>query len=130
MRPLIPIGRGGLLVLAVAAIPLVISKCKPVAKQVGDKLVEWGEKLKKDADRTDTTEASSTSSKADMQEPTVEETLKSASPAGKEEVKTQSAAKNAGAKAPPKAKPAATKKTAPKAKPGAATNPKKPTKGS
>lgn len=130
MRPLIPLGRGGLLVLAVAAIPILISKCKPVAKQVGEKLKEWGDKLEKEADRTPPTEPAQASSNADMQEPTVDETIKSASPAGKEEVKVQAAAKTAKAKAPPKPKTTTVKKAAPKAKPGTNTNPKKPSKGS
>lgn len=129
-RPLIPGGRGGLLVLAVAAVPIVLNRCKPFAKKVSEKMVEWGEKIKKDADRPETTVAEKTSSNADMRTaPTQEETLKSASPTGKEEVAEQIAAAATKKKSPPKPKPATgTKTTAEKPKAGTETNPKKPTK--
>lgn len=127
-RPFIPGGRGGLLVLAAAAVPLVLSRCKPLAKKVGEKMVQWGEKIQKDADRPDSTTVEETSSNADVKATTEEETLKSASPTGKEEVKEQIAAETAKKKAPPKPKAATAKKATPKAKPGASTNPKKPTK--
>lgn len=129
-RPLIPGGRGGLLVLAVAAVPIVLNRCKPFAKRVGEKMVEWGEKIKKDADRPETTVVEETSSNADMRTtPTQEETLKSASPTGKEEVTEQIAAAATKKKSPPKPKAATTTKKAPaKAKAGTDTNPKKPTK--
>ena len=129
-RPLIPGGRGGLLVLAVAAVPIVLNRCKPFAKKVGEKMVEWGEKIKKDADRPETTVSEDTSSNADMRTtPTQEETLKSASPAGKEEVKEHIAAAAVKKKSPPKPKAATPTKKAPsKAKAGTVTNPKKPTK--
>ncbi len=126
-RPFIPGGRGGLLVLAAAAVPLVLSRCKPLAKKVGEKMVQWGEKIQKDADRPDSTTVEETSSNADVNT-SAEETLQSASPTGKEEVKEQIAAETAKKKTPPKPKAATVKKAAPKAKPGASPNPKKPTK--
>jgi hypothetical protein len=52
-RPIIPPGRAGLLVLAAATVPIVISRCKPLAKRVGEKMVEWGEKLQKEARKPD-----------------------------------------------------------------------------
>lgn len=129
-RPLIPGGRGGLLVLALAAVPIVLNRCKPFAKKVGEKMVEWGEKIKKDADRPETTVVGDSSSKSDMKTSTQDETLKSSSPAGKEEVKEQVAAATAPKKTPPKPKAAAStaKKPAAKPKAGTTTNPKKPTK--
>lgn len=120
VRPIVPVGRAALLTLAAASLPLLLSKCKPAAKWLGEKMVEWGEQLKKDAESP---EPAKESSKADMQKAD-EQTLKSASPATKEEVKGAVAAKASQQAAPPKPK-AATKKQAPK-KAGATTNPKKP----
>ncbi|MBC8064354.1 MAG: hypothetical protein H7Y17_05955, partial [Chlorobia bacterium] len=94
-RPLIPGGRGGLLVLAIAAVPIVLNRCKPFAKKVGEKMVEWGEKIKKDADRTESPATNETSSKSDMKKSAQDETLKSSSPAGKDEVTEQVAAATA-----------------------------------
>lgn len=127
-RPLIPGGRGGLLLLAAAAVPLVLSRCKPLAKKVGEKMVQWGEKIRKEADRPDSATAEKASSNSDVETPTKDETLESSSPTGKEEVKEQIASETAKKKTPPKTKAAAPKKPAPKAKPGESTNPKKPTK--
>jgi hypothetical protein len=115
-------------VLAFAAVPLIISSCKPVAKKVGEKLVEWGEKLRKDSEEVEAPPVvAEPSSNATVKEDVSAQTVKTASPTGKDEVKAQVASKTAKAKAPPKAaKPAAAKKkAAPKAKPGTATNPKK-----
>ena len=127
-RPIIPGGKAGLLVLAAATVPLLISVCKPAAKRIGEQMMEWGEKLKKDAEKVEEPAAAKSSSKADMKATPAEETLKAASPAGKEEVKAQVASTAAKKKAPPKPK-AATPKTA-KPKAGVTTNPKKPTKKS
>jgi hypothetical protein len=114
-------------VLAFAAVPLIISSCKPVAKKIGEKLAEWGEKLKKENEEVPAPPVQEEqSSNATVKEKDVSaETVKTASPPGKEEVKEQVASQQAKTKAPPKAKPAAKKKAAPKAKPGTATNPKK-----
>lgn len=127
---MIPGGRTGLFVLAAASVPIVLSRCKPLAKKLGEKMVEWGERIKKEADGPASTTTVETSSKADMgTTPTQDETLKAASPAGKEEVKEQIAAQTAKKKSPPKPKAAtATKKSAEKPKAGTTTNPKKPTK--
>ena len=127
-RPLIPGGRTGLFVLAAAAVPIVLSRCKPFAKKLGAKMVEWGERINKEADRPDSATSEKTSSNPDVETPTKDETLDSASPAGKEEVKEQIAAETVKKKAPPKPKAGTPKKSVPKSKPGESPNPKKPTK--
>jgi hypothetical protein len=119
VRPVFPIGRSGLLVLAAAAVPLVLSKCKPAAKWVGEKMVEWGEQLRKEGEAPET---AADSSKVDMKK-SDETILRSASPATKEEIKEDIAAKASKKAAPPKPKVAAKKQTSTKA--GTQTNPKK-----
>ena len=104
--------------LAAAAIPLVLSKYKPAAKWVGDKLVEWGEQLKKEGESP----APAPQSSNDDMKKSDEKFLKSASPATKEEIKEDIAAKASKKAAPPKPKAAAKKQTSTKA--GTATNPK------
>ncbi len=48
LRGLIVLTRVGLLVAAAAAIPVLIRRCKPLAKQIGDTLIKAGEKLKEE----------------------------------------------------------------------------------
>lgn len=130
-RPLIPGGQGGLLLLAVAAVPIVLNRCKPLAKKVGEKMVEWGEKIQNEANRPNSSVDSEKSSNADMNKSTPNETLEAASPAGKEEVKEQIAAQTVKKKSPPKPKAATETKKKVEPKTGTAgttTNPKKPTK--
>jgi hypothetical protein len=124
-RPIIPPGKAGVLVLAAATVPLLLSRCKPFAKKVGEKMVEWGEKLQKEVEKPEPPKAEPPSNVE--VKPTAEETIKSASPTGKEEVKATSAAATAKKAAPEaKVKSPTPKKANTKAKPGAATNPKKP----
>lgn len=120
VRPIIPGGRAGLLMLAAASIPLVLSKCKPAAKWLGEKMVEWGEQLRKDAESP---ESKPPSSKETIKKASDGDLLKSASPATKEEVKEEIAAAATKKPAPPKPKSATKKPTPTKA--GTATNPKK-----
>jgi hypothetical protein len=128
-RPFVPVGRSGLLVLGFAAASLAIAQCKPLAKKVGEKLVQWGESMKREAEETEPTTSEETASKTEVKNAaTTEETVKSASPAGKEEVKAQTAAQTAPKKTPPKPKATAKKKAAPAPRAGTTTNPKKPTK--
>lgn len=119
VRPVISLGRSGLLVLAAAAVPLVLSTCKPAAKWVGEKLVEWGEKLKKESESA---EPAAESSKSDMKKAD-EKLLRGASPAGKEEIKEGIAAKATKQTSPPKPKAPVKKATSTRA--GTSTNPKK-----
>ncbi|HJP83879.1 MAG TPA: hypothetical protein VJ835_10285 [Fimbriimonadaceae bacterium] len=113
-RPVVS-GKAGLIVLAAAAIPVAIAQFKPAAKKLGEKMVEWGEKLQRDA------QEAKPASNGDMK------TSRSsheqhASPTGKEEVKAQQATKDAGTVKPP-ARKKTIKKTEPTTKPGK-TNPK------
>ena len=114
--------------MAVAAIPVALTRFKPAAKKIGEKMVEWGEKLQREAERANSANSTAPSSKAGMKDPTVEETLKSASPAGKEEVKEQAGAQQAGSPKPPAKKKSQPAKPKP-APSGRVSNPKKPTKG-
>ena len=124
-RPIIPPGKAGVLVLAAATVPLLISRCKPFAKKMGEKMVEWGEKLQKEALKPEPPKAEPPSNVE--VKPTAEESVKSASPTGKEEVKAATAASTAKRAAPKaKVKTPTVKKAGAKAKPGTATNPKKP----
>lgn len=43
------LARTAIIAAAVAAVPVVLKKCKPLAKQVGEALVKLGEKLQEDA---------------------------------------------------------------------------------
>lgn len=43
------LARVGLVAVAAAAVPIVLRKCRPLAKQVGDTLVRAGEKLRQEA---------------------------------------------------------------------------------
>jgi hypothetical protein len=43
----IPSGNAGLFLLAIALAPLVLKKCKPVAKALGENLVKAGEAVQK-----------------------------------------------------------------------------------
>ncbi len=122
--PRVSMGKGGLLILAVAALPIALRKFKPAAKRVGEKMVEWGEKLQRDTEKN-----SNSSSNVDMESSKASEHIKSSSPTGKEEVKEQVASRQARTAKPPVTKSAKVDKAEPKAKPGKATNPKKPTKG-
>lgn len=119
VRPNIPVGRTGLLVLAAASVPLLLSKVKPAAKWVGEKMVEWGEQLKKEAESPGPVKESSN---GDMRK-SDEKILRSASPATKEEIKEDIAAKASKKASPPAPKAAVKKPTSTKA--GTATNPKK-----
>ncbi len=117
-----------MLILAFAAVPIVLSRCKPLAKQVGQKLVQWGESLQKDAEKMDSPTEGKPSSNSNMKESRQDETLKSSSPAGKGEISEQIAADVAPKAVPSKPKATtASKKPASKPKAGTITNPKKPT---
>ena len=52
-RVVIPPGRAGLIVLAVAAVPIVIKKFKPVVRWTGRKLSEAGARVTKMADEVE-----------------------------------------------------------------------------
>lgn len=43
---MIPPGRAGLIVLAVALVPVALAKVKPLAKKLGEELIKIGENLK------------------------------------------------------------------------------------
>jgi len=49
-RAPIPTGGAGLLLIAIAVAPLVIKKCKPAVKAVGEALVKAGNAVQKAAD--------------------------------------------------------------------------------
>ncbi|MBI1757329.1 MAG: hypothetical protein HYR64_09515 [Fimbriimonas ginsengisoli] len=49
-RGIVPPGRLGLLLIAAAMVPVVLARCKPFAKKVGEALVKAGEKLKETAE--------------------------------------------------------------------------------
>jgi hypothetical protein len=50
LRPPIPSGRVGWVVVAAAVLPVVIRAAKPIVRRVGDGLVSLGEKLRREAD--------------------------------------------------------------------------------
>jgi|SRR5947209_15714739 len=52
-RVVIPPGRAGLIVLAVAAVPIVVKKFKPVVRWTGKKLSEAGARVTKMADEVE-----------------------------------------------------------------------------
>jgi hypothetical protein len=123
IRPIIPIGPAGLLVLAVAAVPILVSRSKPTARKIGKKLIEWGEGLLKEADGPSSPSDKKVASEEGMKHDR-KDLLSSASPAAKEEIKEVIATHQAHSDSPPKAKTAA-KKSPAKPKAGATTNPKK-----
>ncbi|HRI45104.1 MAG TPA: hypothetical protein PLL78_07950 [Fimbriimonadaceae bacterium] len=115
-------GRAGLIVLAAAAVPIVISAAKPLAKAIGRGLSKIGEKLQEAADeakpKSETTAQAKPATKAEKtaaEEPKAETPSASASqaeteagPRQVEEAKT--AKKSAKAKARPKTQAAKTKR--------------------
>ena len=130
VRPIVPGGRAGLLLLAAAAVPIVLSRSKSLSRKLGDKLVEWGEQLRREADRMESSAQAPKSSNPVVKEAAHSETHESASPTGKEEVKEQIASKTAQRKAPPKAQASQKKPVEPKDPTIPKTNPKSPGKNS
>lgn len=110
----IPPGRAGVIMLAVAFAPLVLRKLKPVTRAVGEGLVKAGETLRRIAEDQGTATAATATNEA-MRNP--EETTKagaeaadvpmeSASPIGQEEIAEQAAVEATAEHRPPKRKPA------------------------
>lgn len=108
-RP-IPSGTTGLIVLAVAAVPLVLSRCKPLAKRVGEKLVSWGEELKKEAEKPDSEMV--VAKVADSEEPA--QVTEAEAPVEIVEDKTAKSTATVTAKPKPKAAPKKTAASKPK----------------
>ncbi|MCC7229537.1 MAG: hypothetical protein IT203_04020 [Fimbriimonadaceae bacterium] len=118
-RPIVPPGKAGLLLIAVATVPLILGRCKPFAKRVGSKLVEWGEKLQKE-DK----EAAEVPTNSSAQEAEVDAARTSPS-ASIEEANKPIAPRTPAKKTPSKAKPATTKKSVGNSKSGAGSKVKK-----
>lgn len=49
LRGIVALARLGIVVAAVAAIPLILKRSKPAAQKVGDALIDLGKRLKEDA---------------------------------------------------------------------------------
>lgn len=123
-RPIVPPGKAGLFVIAVATVPLILSKCKPFAKRVGSKLVEWGEKLQKEETETTMPEAAKAPANTNVSE-TKEEAVKTSTSAPVEDMNKPPAPKTAAKKSAPKAKPTAAKKPVTSTKAGTGNKAKK-----
>lgn len=111
----IPPGRGGLIILAAACVPIVIKKFKPIVRFVGKKLTEVGDKVQRiaeEVDAYDKKKAEEAAKKVAEPKPADIPETKTASPTGQEEVKAQKASAQTKTAKPPK--PAAKKAAAPK----------------
>lgn len=100
LRGLFVLTRAAVAVVAVAAVPVVLRKCKPLAKKIGDTLVKAGEQLRESAENADSPKAAAEQTRAATSEPPAEGASKQApkKPAAKKRtVKKKSPPKKAGA---------------------------------
>lgn len=103
IRGLFILTRAAVAVAAVAAVPVVLRKCKPLAKKLGDTLVKAGEQLRESADREEEPKAASQASETATAEREVDsaaeapKTRAPKKPASKKAAKKKPAPKKAGA---------------------------------
>jgi len=115
-RIVIPPGRAGLIVLAVAAVPIVVKKFKPIVRWTGKKLSDAGARVTKMAEEVERYDAEKTASTSNAQ-PTAQRSTTSSTQAeaGTQEkrVRTKPRARKIGATPPannPKTKSRRTRK--------------------
>lgn len=108
-------GRAGLIVLAAAAVPIVISAAKPLAKAIGRGLSKIGEKLQAAAEEADPKSGATVQAQTStrVEEPNAEEPKVEAPPASASKAKTKTGPRQVEEAKP--AKKAAKAKARPKA---------------